>query len=318
MGRGGSGRAGADASRSRFEVEDFASAFLRLDGGGTLLIEAGWASYRSPDDLMDFTVYGTDGGAELRIEGASETPVGTLTVFTEADGRNADRVVPALPGRAHQHVVEDFVDVVRGDSSRLDRTRRVAGPEQSGDHRRCVPVGHREQGDPVVSRALGITVWNEGVHEANGAPASMATDYPDGMHGAIAAGLAELIPDAQIRTAVLADPEHGLTEEVLAETDVLLWWGHIAHDRVADEVVERVKRHVLGGMGLLVLHSGALLEDLHQPARYHLLAQMAQRSRTRTRLDRQSDPSDRRRHPATSRHPAPGDVRRVLRHSDPG
>ncbi len=107
-----------------------------------------------------------------------------------------------------------------------------------------------------MSRGLRITVWNEGVHEANGAPASMATDYPDGIHGAIAAGLAELIPDAQIRTAVLADPEHGLTEDVLAETDVLLWWGHIAHDRVADEVVERVKRHVLGGMGLLVLHSG--------------------------------------------------------------
>ncbi len=114
-GRGGSGRAGADLSTSAFEVEDFASAFLRLEGGGTLLIEAGWASYRSPDDLMDFTVFGTDGGAELRIEGASETPVGKLSVFTEADGRNTDRVVPALPGRAHQQVVDDFVEVVRGD-----------------------------------------------------------------------------------------------------------------------------------------------------------------------------------------------------------
>ncbi len=107
-----------------------------------------------------------------------------------------------------------------------------------------------------MSRGLRITVWNEGVHEANGEPASMITDYPDGMHGAIAAGLAGLIPDAQIQTAVLADPEHGLSEQVLSGTDVLLWWGHIAHDRVADEVVERVHRHVLGGMGLLVLHSG--------------------------------------------------------------
>ncbi len=107
-----------------------------------------------------------------------------------------------------------------------------------------------------MSRGLRITVWNEGVHEANGEPASMITDYPDGMHGAIAAGLAGLIPDAQIQTAVLADPDHGLSEQVLSGTDVLLWWGHIAHDRVADEVVERVHRHVLGGMGLLVLHSG--------------------------------------------------------------
>lgn len=106
-----------------------------------------------------------------------------------------------------------------------------------------------------MSRPLRVTVWNEAVHEASGRPASMVTDYPDGMHGAIAAGLAQLIPDATIRTAVLADPEHGLSEEVLADTDVLLWWGHIAHDQVADEVVERVRRHVLGGMGLLVLHS---------------------------------------------------------------
>ena len=104
--------------------------------------------------------------------------------------------------------------------------------------------------------ALRITVWNEAVHEANGSPASMATDYPDGIHGAIAAGLSALLPGATVRTAVLADPEHGLTEDVLAETDVLLWWGHIAHDQVADEVVERVQRHVHGGMGLLVLHSG--------------------------------------------------------------
>ncbi|SDP20432.1 Predicted dehydrogenase [Nakamurella panacisegetis] len=112
-GRGGSGRTAADATVSPFEVEDFASAFLRLEGGATLLIEAGWAGYRSPKDLMDFTVYGTDGGAELRIEGASFTPVGTLSVFTESEGRNADRVVAAEPGRAHQQVVEDFVEVIR-------------------------------------------------------------------------------------------------------------------------------------------------------------------------------------------------------------
>lgn len=103
---------------------------------------------------------------------------------------------------------------------------------------------------------LRITVWNEGVHESTGSPASMATDYPDGIHGAIASGLVGLMPDAQVRTAVLSDTEHGLREQVLADTDVLLWWGHIAHDQVAEEVVERVQKHVLGGMGLIVLHSG--------------------------------------------------------------
>lgn len=103
---------------------------------------------------------------------------------------------------------------------------------------------------------LRITVWNEAVHEARNEPATMADMYPNGIHGAIAEGLAEYLPDASIRTAVLADPEHGLSEQQLAETDVLLWWGHKAHGDVDDVVVERVQRHVLGGMGLLVLHSG--------------------------------------------------------------
>ena len=102
--------------------------------------------------------------------------------------------------------------------------------------------------------ALSVTVWNEGVHETN--QPEIAAIYPDGIHGAIADGLAGLLDGARIRTATLADPEHGLSEEVLADTDVLLWWGHIAHEQVDDEVVERVRRHVLGGMGLIVLHSG--------------------------------------------------------------
>lgn len=104
---------------------------------------------------------------------------------------------------------------------------------------------------------LRIRVWNEGVHEAINEPSHIGEIYPDGIHGAIAAGLRSHFPDADITTAVLAtDDEHGLDEEVLAETDVLLWWGHMAHAEVSDAVVERVHRHVLGGMGLIVLHSG--------------------------------------------------------------
>ncbi|MCI2421740.1 ThuA domain-containing protein [Saccharopolyspora sp. K220] len=107
-----------------------------------------------------------------------------------------------------------------------------------------------------MSQSLRITVWNEGVHESTKDPAGMAAYYPDGIHGAIAAGIGGQLPDATVRTALLSDPEHGLGEAVLAETDVLLWWGHKAHRQVDDDVVDRVQRHVLGGMGLLVLHSG--------------------------------------------------------------
>ena len=103
--------------------------------------------------------------------------------------------------------------------------------------------------------AIRVTVWNENVHERT--EEDVRARYPDGIHGAVAAGVEENLGDrARVRTATLEQPEHGLTEEVLADTDVLTWWGHIAHDQVADEVVERVARHVLGGMGLVVLHSG--------------------------------------------------------------
>ncbi|WP_432572313.1 ThuA domain-containing protein [Kineococcus sp. SYSU DK005] len=105
-------------------------------------------------------------------------------------------------------------------------------------------------------RPLHVLVWNEGVHEANQSPPGIGEYYPDGMHGAIAAGLRRLVPGAEVATATLAEPEHGLGPGVLERTDVLLWWGHAAHEQVDDAVVERVVQNVLGGMGLLVLHSG--------------------------------------------------------------
>jgi trehalose utilization protein len=77
------------------------------------------------------------------------------------------------------------------------------------------------------------------------------------MHATIADGIREHLGErCSIRTVTLDDPEHGLTEPVVADTDVLVWWGHAAHAEVVDEVVERVHRHVLEGMGLVVLHSG--------------------------------------------------------------
>jgi trehalose utilization protein len=104
-------------------------------------------------------------------------------------------------------------------------------------------------------RPIRVTVWNEGQHEQ--VEEAVAKRYPEGIHGAIAAGIAEnLGTGATIRTATLDDPEHGLTDEVLDETDVLTWWGHMAHGKVSDEVVERVQQRVLAGMGLVVLHSG--------------------------------------------------------------
>ena len=98
-----------------------------------------------------------------------------------------------------------------------------------------------------------ITVWNEGRHEQKNEKVKAV--YPTGIHSVIADGLLEH-GFTEVRTATLDEPEHGLTADVLAATDVLLWWGHMAHGDVKDEIVERVYQRVMDGMGLIVLHSG--------------------------------------------------------------
>ena len=104
-----------------------------------------------------------------------------------------------------------------------------------------------------MSKPISVTVWNEFRHENESSV--VAEIYPKGMHAAIAEhlGAQEAI---SVKTATLDQPQHGLTDETLAQTDVLIWWGHMAHDEVADETVDKVQRRVLEGMGLVVLHSG--------------------------------------------------------------
>lgn len=98
-----------------------------------------------------------------------------------------------------------------------------------------------------------VTVWNEHRHERESDV--VADVYPNGIHAVLADAIEAGGHD--VRTATLDEgPDHGLTAETLAETDVLVWWGHAAHDEVRDAVVDRVHERVLDGMGLIVLHSG--------------------------------------------------------------
>lgn len=96
-----------------------------------------------------------------------------------------------------------------------------------------------------------VTVWNEYFHEKT--EEKVAEVYPNGIHNAIADFLK--CDDIVVRTATLDDPECGLTEEVLKDTDVLIWWGHLKHHEVPDEVVNRIRDNVLMGMGFIALHS---------------------------------------------------------------
>lgn len=103
-----------------------------------------------------------------------------------------------------------------------------------------------------MSEKIRVTVWSEFRQEKT--DKLVASTYPDGIHGAIAAAISGQ-DDFEVRCATLDDPDDGLPREILDSTDVLTWWGHLAHEDVADETVARVRKRVLEGMGLIVLHS---------------------------------------------------------------
>lgn len=97
-----------------------------------------------------------------------------------------------------------------------------------------------------------VTVWNEFKHEREFE--AIRSVYPEGIHGCIAGFLGKE-EDIAVRTATFEEPEHGLTEKVLEETDVLIFWSHALQEEFSDAVAERVQRHVQAGMGLIALHS---------------------------------------------------------------
>jgi trehalose utilization protein len=106
-----------------------------------------------------------------------------------------------------------------------------------------------------TDRVLRVTVWNEYVEERE--DPSIGELYPHGIHMAIAEGLLDMMGEqVTVNTATLDQPQHGLPSGLLDRTDVLVWWGHRAHEAVDDAVVENVCRLVHSGMGLVVLHSG--------------------------------------------------------------
>lgn len=110
----------------------------------------------------------------------------------------------------------------------------------------------------LMGKTIRITVWNEYLHEKQ--HEEVRKVYPDGIHrvvadGLLAAGAGAGANGFEVREAWLDQPEHGLTEDVLEQTDVLFWWAHMGHGKVADEIAERVQKRVLDGMGMVFLHS---------------------------------------------------------------
>jgi predicted dehydrogenase len=94
-----------------FDVEDLATVFMRLQDGGTLLLEASWAMHRVDGDQFGVTMFGTEGGAEWYVD--DYVPVGSLKLFGDIDGHPTARSFRAEIGGAHAEVVADFVATIR-------------------------------------------------------------------------------------------------------------------------------------------------------------------------------------------------------------
>jgi trehalose utilization protein len=103
-----------------------------------------------------------------------------------------------------------------------------------------------------MEKKIKVTFWNEYRHEK--AEEAIRSVYPNGIHNALA-GYFKGSGNYEVKTATLDEAEHGLTDKVLKDTDVLFWWGHMAHNEVKDEIVDKVYKRVMQGMGLIVLHS---------------------------------------------------------------
>jgi trehalose utilization protein len=103
---------------------------------------------------------------------------------------------------------------------------------------------------PHSSRPLSVLIWDEA------SPHVPRAIYPEGLNGAIAMGLTELGGELiAAKTANLDDAAQGISDEALAETDVILWWGHARHAEVADETAIKVIEAIKQGVGFIALHS---------------------------------------------------------------
>ncbi|GIT80792.1 oxidoreductase [Leifsonia sp. LS1] len=163
-GRGGSA-GGKQHVGSAYEVEDLASLLLRLEGGGSIVLETSWAAYRPAGDEFGITLYGTEGGADLRV--VDYAPAGELTIFTGDGEETADVRVAADPGRGHVAVVETFLAHVADEANwahwdgslALDRARVIDAAYESAQRGAEVRLQPSTQGadEPVDATTTSAT-----------------------------------------------------------------------------------------------------------------------------------------------------------------
>ena len=256
-----------------------AAAFLRLSGDAlidqhsTLLLEASWVTHSNAGDGFGVVCYGTESGAEIKVENYNWQD--TLRIYTDVAELPAEIRPQLTRAKATSRWCassppRSSVATGRPITATMDCTGHVSltpvrfGRAQAGSYpgRRwhdCRVAKLERDYDTMASQKSqretnSSTVWNEYRHELQ--DQQVADIYPQGIHNTIAGFLREA--GLAVRTATLDEPENGLPPDVLNNTDVLIWWGHLAHREVNEEVVDRVQARVLDGMGLIALRSAHL------------------------------------------------------------
>jgi predicted dehydrogenase len=118
-----------------YEVEDFATALIRFDGGLTLQLDASWAAYTGHGDDFGISLLGTQGGAEIDAKDYAE--VGTLRFFGEIDGVPAVTRPQLLKRHGHGELLRQFIDSV------LDGTPMSPSGEEGLDRVRLIEAIYR-------------------------------------------------------------------------------------------------------------------------------------------------------------------------------
>jgi predicted dehydrogenase len=117
-GRGGSSGGGPVSSRSThaFDVEDFASALLRFEDGGSLHLEASWASYSKAHEDISVELLGSEGGVRLHVDNYNTE--GTVTIYRDVAGApTIERPAVQVPSGHHQSVIAEFLETIRAGES---------------------------------------------------------------------------------------------------------------------------------------------------------------------------------------------------------
>ena len=137
--KGWLGRQQITSEQAPYDVEDLATAFIRLEGGATLLLETSWATHSSADDDFGVTLYGTEGGVELMVRNYGYE--NTVRVFTDVGGMPTDLAPHILKKEGRLHVIERFVAAV------LDGGPRVPSAEDGLRRAEILDACYRSAGE---------------------------------------------------------------------------------------------------------------------------------------------------------------------------